>query len=89
MFFFVFLIPPPPPVLPVMLSSKLLPEMEMEDNSKREQLLHGMQNLQLLSQIDKLKVYYNQLVVIVILYFFLLALSLIFIFLYVYRPELI
>ncbi|XP_074338905.1 mediator of RNA polymerase II transcription subunit 8 isoform X2 [Apium graveolens] len=42
-------------ILPVMLSSKLLPEMEMEDNSKREQLLHGMQNLQLLSQIDKLK----------------------------------
>nr|XP_017227451.1 PREDICTED: mediator of RNA polymerase II transcription subunit 8 isoform X2 [Daucus carota subsp. sativus] len=42
-------------ILPVMLSSKLLPEMEMDDNAKREQLLHGMHNLQLLSQIDKLK----------------------------------
>jgi len=43
-------------VLPVMLSSKLLPEMEVDDNSKREQLLHGMQNLSLPVQIDKLKV---------------------------------
>ncbi|CDO97739.1 unnamed protein product [Coffea canephora] len=42
-------------ILPVMLSSKLLPEMEMEDNSKREQLLLGMQNLPLSLQIDKLK----------------------------------
>ncbi|CAM8940812.1 unnamed protein product [Rhodiola kirilowii] len=42
-------------VLPVMLSSKLLPQMEMDDNSKREQLLHGMQNLSISSQIDKLK----------------------------------
>lgn len=42
-------------VLPVMLSSKLLPEMEVEDNGKREQLLHGLQNLPLSSQIDKLK----------------------------------
>ncbi|XP_042983704.1 mediator of RNA polymerase II transcription subunit 8 isoform X2 [Carya illinoinensis] len=42
-------------VLPVMLSSKLLPEMEMDDNSKREQLLHGMQNLPISSQIEKLK----------------------------------
>lgn len=72
-----------------MLSSKLLPEMETEDNLKREQLLHGMQNLQLLSQIDKLKVYDNQLAVIVLLYFFLLALSLIVLFPFVYRPELI
>lgn len=43
-------------VLPVMLSSKLLPEMEMDDNSKREQLLLGMQNLPIPSQIEKLKV---------------------------------
>ncbi|XP_057769571.1 mediator of RNA polymerase II transcription subunit 8 isoform X2 [Salvia miltiorrhiza] len=42
-------------VLPVMLSSKLLPEMEMEDNTKREQLLHGMQGLPVVAQIDKLK----------------------------------
>ncbi|CAN6547683.1 unnamed protein product [Malus baccata var. baccata] len=42
-------------VLPVMLSSKLLPEMEVEDNGKREQLLHGLQNLPISSQIDKLK----------------------------------
>lgn len=39
-----------------MLSSKLLPEMEMEDNTKREQLLHGMQGLPVAAQIDKLKV---------------------------------
>lgn len=43
-------------VLPVMLSSKLLPEMEMDDNSKREQLLFGMQNLPVSVQIEKLKV---------------------------------
>lgn len=43
-------------VLPVMLSSKLLPEMEMDDNSKREQLLQGMQNLPLTAQIERLKV---------------------------------
>uniref|UniRef100_A0A5B6Z5X9 Putative mediator of RNA polymerase II transcription subunit 8 isoform X1 n=1 Tax=Davidia involucrata TaxID=16924 RepID=A0A5B6Z5X9_DAVIN len=42
-------------ILPVMLSSKLLPEIEMDDNSKREQLLHGMQNLPISSQIEKLK----------------------------------
>ncbi|XP_062108966.1 mediator of RNA polymerase II transcription subunit 8 isoform X2 [Humulus lupulus] len=42
-------------ILPVMLSSKLLPEMETEDNSKREQLLHGMQNLSVSAQIEKLK----------------------------------
>lgn len=39
-----------------MLSSKLLPEMEMDDNLKKEQLLHGMQNLPVLTQIEKLKV---------------------------------
>ncbi|RZC89287.1 hypothetical protein C5167_007897 [Papaver somniferum] len=38
-----------------MLSSKLLPEMEVEDNSKREQLLIGMQNLPILKQIEKIK----------------------------------
>ncbi|XP_055828766.1 mediator of RNA polymerase II transcription subunit 8 isoform X3 [Solanum dulcamara] len=43
-------------ILPVMLSSKLLPEMEVEDNAKREQLLHSMQNLSVASQIEKLKV---------------------------------
>lgn len=43
-------------VLPVMLSSKLLPEIEMDDNSKREQLLLGMQHLPVPTQIDKLKV---------------------------------
>lgn len=43
-------------VLPVMLSSKLLPEMEMDDNIKREQLLHGMQSLPVAVQIEKLKV---------------------------------
>ncbi|KAM5553379.1 hypothetical protein ABKV19_025541 [Rosa sericea] len=42
-------------VLPVMLSSKLLPEMEVEDNAKREQLLLGLQSLQISTQIDKLK----------------------------------
>lgn len=42
-------------ILPVMLSSKLLPEMETDDSSKREQLLQGMQNLPVASQIEKLK----------------------------------
>ncbi|KAL2243107.1 UNVERIFIED_CONTAM: Mediator of RNA polymerase II transcription subunit 8 [Sesamum indicum] len=42
-------------ILPVMLSSKLLPEMEMDDNTKREQLLHGMQSLPVAAQIEKLK----------------------------------
>ncbi|KAL0354377.1 UNVERIFIED_CONTAM: Mediator of RNA polymerase II transcription subunit [Sesamum radiatum] len=42
-------------ILPVMLSSKLLPEMEMDDNTKREQLLHGMQTLPVAAQIEKLK----------------------------------
>lgn len=43
-------------VLPVMLSSKLLPEMEVEDNAKREQLLLGLQSLPVSTQIDRLKV---------------------------------
>ncbi|XP_072065049.1 mediator of RNA polymerase II transcription subunit 8 isoform X4 [Arachis hypogaea] len=42
-------------ILPVMLSSKLLPEMETEDSSKRDQLLQGMQNLPIPTQIEKLK----------------------------------
>ncbi|CAI9767124.1 unnamed protein product [Fraxinus pennsylvanica] len=42
-------------ILPVMLSSKLLPEMEIDDNTKREQLLQGMQNLPVSAQIEKLK----------------------------------
>ncbi|KAL5756876.1 hypothetical protein ACOSQ2_021622 [Xanthoceras sorbifolium] len=42
-------------ILPVMLSSKLLPEMELDDNSKREQLLEGMQHLPIPQQIEKLK----------------------------------
>lgn len=43
-------------VLPVMLSSKLLPEMEADDNSKREQLLQGVQSLPIPMQIERLKV---------------------------------
>lgn len=39
-----------------MLSSKLLPEMEADDNVKREQLLQGVQNLPVPMQIEKLKV---------------------------------
>lgn len=42
-------------ILPVMLSSKLLPEMEAEDNAKREQLLFGITNLPITTQIEKLK----------------------------------
>ncbi|GMI86102.1 mediator subunit 8 [Hibiscus trionum] len=42
-------------ILPVMLSSKLIPEMEVQDNLKREQLLLGIQNLPIPSQIEKLK----------------------------------
>lgn len=42
-------------ILPVMLSSKLLPEMETEDNTKREQLLGGISNLPVTVQIEKLK----------------------------------
>nr|GEU50524.1 hypothetical protein [Tanacetum cinerariifolium] len=39
----------------VMMSSKLLPEIEADDNSKREQLLYAMQNLSVPLQIKKLK----------------------------------
>ncbi|KAJ6910141.1 hypothetical protein NC652_020978 [Populus alba x Populus x berolinensis] len=38
-----------------MLSSKLLPEMEVDYNSKSEQWLQGMQNSPIFSQIEKLK----------------------------------
>lgn len=55
-------------VLPVMLSSKLLPEMEVEDNAKREQLLHSMQNLSVASQIEKLKVGSSQMLFLLFLY---------------------
>ncbi|KAK9060556.1 hypothetical protein SSX86_021260 [Deinandra increscens subsp. villosa] len=42
-------------ILPVMISSKLLPEIEADDNAKREQLLYAMQNLPVPLQIEKLK----------------------------------
>ncbi|XP_076888281.1 mediator of RNA polymerase II transcription subunit 8-like [Bidens hawaiensis] len=42
-------------ILPVMISSKLLPEIEANDNAKREQLLYAMQNLPVSAQIEKLK----------------------------------
>ncbi|KAL6844948.1 hypothetical protein ACP4OV_025607 [Aristida adscensionis] len=42
-------------ILPVMLSSKLLPEMEVEETMKREQLLSGIANLPVPTQIEKLK----------------------------------
>ncbi|KAJ9537562.1 hypothetical protein OSB04_030295 [Centaurea solstitialis] len=42
-------------ILPVMISSKLLPEIEADDNLKREQLLYAMQNLSVPAQIEKLK----------------------------------
>ncbi|CAN0880359.1 Mediator of RNA polymerase II transcription subunit 8 [Linum grandiflorum] len=42
-------------VLHVLLSSKLLPEIEIDDSLKREQLLQRMQNLPVSSQIEKLK----------------------------------
>jgi hypothetical protein len=42
-------------VLPVMLSSKLLPEMEAEEATKRDNLLSGITNLTVSGQIEKLK----------------------------------
>ncbi|KAK3129465.1 hypothetical protein QOZ80_6BG0480160 [Eleusine coracana subsp. coracana] len=42
-------------ILPVMLSSKLLPEMEIEETTKRENLLSGIANLPVPTQIEKLK----------------------------------
>ncbi|KAL1189682.1 Mediator of RNA polymerase II transcription subunit 8 [Cardamine amara subsp. amara] len=41
-------------ILPVMLSSKLLPEMKTDDNVQREQLLQGVQNLPIPMQIERL-----------------------------------
>ncbi|KAL2461960.1 Mediator of RNA polymerase II transcription subunit 8 [Abeliophyllum distichum] len=46
-------------VLPIMLSSKLLPEMEIDDKTKREELLNEMQNLSVSMQIEKLKTIIN------------------------------
>ncbi|OEL27143.1 Mediator of RNA polymerase II transcription subunit 8 [Dichanthelium oligosanthes] len=43
-------------ILPVMLSSKLLPQMEVEETTKREQLLSGITNLPVPTQIEKIKV---------------------------------
>ncbi|KAL5201651.1 hypothetical protein ABZP36_036005 [Zizania latifolia] len=42
-------------ILPVMLSSKLLPEMEVEETTKRENLLSGIMSLPVPTQIEKLK----------------------------------
>ncbi|KAJ0984173.1 hypothetical protein J5N97_002529 [Dioscorea zingiberensis] len=42
-------------ILPVMLSSKLLPEIEAEDSAKRDQLLLGMANFPIPTQIEKIK----------------------------------
>ncbi|KAJ3688769.1 hypothetical protein LUZ61_017933 [Rhynchospora tenuis] len=42
-------------ILPVMLSSKLLPEMETEDNAKRELLLNTITKNPIQNQIEKLK----------------------------------
>ncbi|KAF2939765.1 hypothetical protein DAI22_03g220700 [Oryza sativa Japonica Group] len=42
-------------ILPVMLSSKLLPEMEAEEATKRDNLLSGITNLTVSGQIEKLK----------------------------------
>ncbi|KAG9141049.1 hypothetical protein Leryth_012621, partial [Lithospermum erythrorhizon] len=42
-------------ILPVMISTKLLPEIETEDNMKKEQLLQGMQHLPIHTQIERLK----------------------------------
>lgn len=41
--------------LPVMLSSKLLPEMELEETAKKEQILGGLSSLPVLTQVEKLK----------------------------------
>ena len=39
-----------------MLSSKLLPEMELEETGKKEQILGGLLGLPVLTQVEKLKV---------------------------------
>ena len=38
-----------------MLSSKLLPEMELEETAKKEQILGGLSGLPVLTQVEKLK----------------------------------
>ena len=43
-------------VLPVLLSSKLLPKMEVDDIAKKEQALIGMEHLPISEQIEKFKV---------------------------------
>lgn len=43
-------------VLPIMLSSKLLPEMESEEAALKEQILAGVSNLPLQLQTEKLQV---------------------------------
>eukprot|EP01018_Ginkgo_biloba_P016448 Gb_37267 [translate_table: standard] len=42
-------------ILPVMLSSKLLPEMEAEETSKKEQILAAISNFPVAVQVEKLK----------------------------------
>ncbi|XP_011625734.1 mediator of RNA polymerase II transcription subunit 8 isoform X2 [Amborella trichopoda] len=42
-------------ILPVMLSSKLLPEMESEETSMKEKLLHSLSHLPVSTQIERLK----------------------------------
>lgn len=44
-------------VLPVMLATKLLPEMETDNKVKIDQLLHEVQSLPIPTQIETLKVY--------------------------------
>ena len=39
-----------------MLSSKLLPEKELEETTKKEQILGGLSGLPVLTQVEKLKV---------------------------------
>lgn len=41
--------------LPVMLSSKLFPEMELEETTRRQQILQGISNLPVQTQVEKLK----------------------------------
>lgn len=43
-------------VLPIMLSSKLLPELESEEAALKDQMLAGIANLPVHMQIDKIQV---------------------------------
>lgn len=47
---------PPFTVLPIMLSSKLLPEMESEEAVLKDKLLAGMSNLPVQMQTEKIQV---------------------------------